>query len=83
MKEFVTELLLAIENFVLLLLTIFVLVGVPVVFFLEERQCVSNLDVALNFIMVSLWGGCLFDYLKHISLYSTSLYKKLKGESNE
>lgn len=83
MKEFFTELLLAIENFVLLLLTIFVLVGVPVVFFLEEIQCESNLDVVLNFIMVSLWGNMFTNYFKNIGCYSTSLYKKLKGKSNE
>lgn len=83
MKEFFTELLLAIGNFVMLLVTIFVLIGVPVVFLLEERQCMSGFDVVLDFIMVSLWGAWFPDYLKNIGKYSTSLYKRLKGESNE
>lgn len=83
MKEFLIELLSAIENLVLLLLTIFVLIGVPVVFFLEERQSMSNFDVVLNFIMVSLWGSMLPDYFKNIGRYSTSLYNRVKGEANE
>ena len=83
MKEFFTELLLAIGNFVMLLVTIFVLIGVPVVFLLEERQCMSSFDVVLSFIMVSFWGAMLPDYFKNIGRHSTSLYKRLKGESNE
>ena len=83
MKEFFIGLLSAIGNFVMLFITIFVLVGVPIVFFLEERQCVSNLNVALNFIMVSLWGAWLPDYFKSIGRHSKSLYKRLKGEPNE
>lgn len=83
MKEFFTGLLSAIGNFVMLLMTIFVLIGAPIVFFLEERQCMSNFNVVLNFIMVSLWGNMFTDYFKNIGRYSTSLYKRLKGESNE
>lgn len=83
MKEFLTGLLSAIGNFIMLLITIFVLIGIPIVFFLEERQCVSNLSVALNFIMVSLWGSMFPNYFKSIGHYSTSLYKRLKGEPNE
>lgn len=83
MKEFLAGLLLAIRDFVMLLLTIFVLIGVPIVFFLEERPCISNFDVVLNFIMVSLWGAWFADYFKNIGRYSTSLYKRLTGESNE
>lgn len=83
MKEFFTELLSAIGNFVMLLVTTFVLVGVPIVFFLEERQCMSSFDVVLSFIMVSLWGSMLPDYFKNIGRHSTSLYKRLKGELNE
>lgn len=83
MKEFFTGLLSAIGNFVMLLVTIFVLVGVPVVFLLEERQCMSNFHVVLNFIMVSFWGAMFPDYCKSIGRHSTSLYKRLKGEPNE
>lgn len=83
MKEFFTELLSAIGNFVILLATIFVLVGVPIVFFLEPRQCMSNVEVGLDFIMVSLWGAWFPDYLKNIGKYSTSLYNRVKGEPNE
>lgn len=83
MKEFFTELLSAIGNFVMLLVTTFVLVGVPIVFLLEERQCVSSFDVVLSFIMVSLWGAMFPDCFKNIGRYSTSLYKRLKGEPNE
>lgn len=83
MKEFFTGLLLAIGNVVMLFITIFVLIGVPIVFFFEERQCMSSFNVVLNFIMVSLWGSMLPDNFKNIGRYSTSLYKRLKGESNE
>lgn len=83
MKEFFTELLSAIENVVMLLLTLFVLIGVPVVFFFLERQCMSNFDVVLDFVMVSLWGNMFTDYFKNIGRYSTSLYKRLTGEANE
>jgi len=82
MKEFFTELLLAIGNFVMLLVTIFVLIGVPVVFLLEERQCMSNFNVVLNFIMVSLWSAWLPDYFKNIGHHSTSLYNRVKGEAD-
>lgn len=83
MKEFFTELLSAIGNFVMLLMTTFVFVGVPIVFFLEERQHMSSFDVVLSFIMVSFWGAMFPDYFKNIGRYSTSLYKRLKGEANE
>lgn len=83
MKAFLEELLATIGNVAVLLATIFVLVGVPIVFFLEPRQCMSNIEVGLDFIMVSLWGAWFPDYLKNIGKYSTSLYKRLKGESNE
>lgn len=83
MKEFFTGLLSAIENVVMLFITIFVLIGVPIVFFFEERQCMSSFNVVLNFIMVSLWGSMLPDYFKNIGRHSTSLYKRLKGELNE
>ena len=83
MKEFFTELLLAIGNVVMLFITIFVLIGVPIVFFFEERQCMSSFNVALNFIMVSLWGSMLPDYFKNIGRYSISLYNRVKGEPNE
>ena len=83
MKEVFTGLLSAIGNVVMLFITIFVLIGVPIVFFFEERQCMSSFNVVLNFIVVSLWGSMLPDYFKNIGRYSTSLYKRLKGESNE
>lgn len=83
MKEFFTGLLSAIGNVVMLFITIFVLIGVPIVFFFEERQCMSSFNVVLNFIMVSLWGNMLTDYFKNIGRYGTSLYKRLKGEPNE
>lgn len=83
MKEFFTGLLSAIGNVVMLFITIFVLIGVPVVFLLEERQCMSNFHVVLNFIMVSFWGAMFPDYFKNIGRHSTSLYKRLKGEPNE
>lgn len=83
MKEFFTGLLSAVGNVVMLFITIFVLIGVPIVFFFEERQCMSSFNVVLNFIMVSLWGDMLPDYFKNIGRYSTSLYKRLKGEPNE
>lgn len=82
MKEFFTGLLSAIGNFVMLFVTIFVLIGVPIVFFLEERQCMSNFNVVLNFIMVSLWSAWLPDYFKNIGHYSTSLYNRVKGEAD-
>lgn len=83
MKEFFTGLLSAIGNAVMLFITIFVLIGVPIVFFFEERQYMSSFDVVLNFIMVSLWGSMLPDYFKNIGRYSTSLYNRVKGEPNE
>lgn len=83
MKDFLKGLLSAIGNFVMLLVTIFVLVGVPVVFLLEERQCMSSFNVVLDFIMVSFWGAMFPDYFKSIGRHSTSLYKRLKGEPNE
>ena len=83
MKEFFTGLLSAVGNVVMLFITIFVLIGVPIVFFFEERQCMSSFDVVLSFIMVSFWGAMLPDYFKNIGLHSTSLYKRLKGEPNE
>ena len=83
MKEFFTGLLSAVGNVVMLFITIFVLIGVPIVFFFEERQCMSSFDVVLNFIMVSLWGSMLPDYFKNIGRYSTSLYNRVKGEENE
>ena len=83
MKEFFTGLLSAIGNVVMLFMTIFVLIGVPIVFFFEERQCMSSFNVVLNFIMVSLWGNMFTDYFKNIGRYGTSLYKRLTGESNE
>ena len=82
MKEFFTGLLSTIGSFVMLSATIFVLVGVPIVFFFEERQCMSNFNVVLNFIMVSLWGNMLTDYFKNIGHYSTSLYNRVKGEAD-
>ena len=82
MKEFFTGLLLAIGNVVMLFVTIFVLIGVPIVFFFE-RQCMSSFNVVLNFIMVSLWGSMFPDYFKNIGRYSTSLYNRVKGEANE
>lgn len=83
MKEFFTGLLSTIRDVFMLLLTIFVVIGVPVVFLLEGRQFMSNIDMVLTFVMVSLWGAWLPDHLKHIGSYSTSLYKRLKGEPNE
>lgn len=82
MKEFFTGLLSAIGNVVMLFITIFVLIGVPIVFFFEERQCMSSFNVVLNFIMVSLWGNMLTDYFKNIGHYSTSLYNRVKGEAD-
>lgn len=83
MKKFLTGLLLAIWDVIILLATIFVLFGVPTVFLLGKKQCVANSDVVLDFIVVSLWGYMLPDYFKNIGHHSKSLYKRLKGEPNE
>lgn len=83
MKDFLKGLLSTINNILWLLIYIFVLTGVPIVFLLLERQHTSDMEAVLTFVMVALWGAMFSNYLKSIGLYSTSLYKRLKGEPNE
>lgn len=83
MKEFLTGLLSAIRDFIMLLVVIFVFIGTPVVFLLVARQFMSDFDALLLFIVVSWWGILIPNDLKQIGQYSTSLYNRVKGESNE
>lgn len=83
MIEFLKKLLLTIWDLVLLLLTIFVFIGTPIVFLIAARQFMSNIDALLLFFIASSWGICFPTWLKHVGCYSTSLYRTLKGEPNE